>query len=67
MHIGIGEGVANGDLAFMLDTNVIAKNQINADVDSAMQSLEVAHSMIHELFFDITKPIAELMKPSEEI
>ena len=67
MYIGIGEGLANGELAYMMDTRVIAASHINADVDSAMQSLDVAHGIIHDLFFDVTKPIAELMNPVEEV
>ena len=64
MQLGIGEGLVNTELVFMLDTYVAASNkEIQPDVDQMMEPLNKAHRIIHELFFDITKPISNLMEP----
>ncbi|MFZ6873532.1 TIGR04255 family protein [Undibacterium sp. Di27W] len=65
MLISIGEGMSGGNPAFLMDTNVVTNIETNADVAEVMAVLNLSHNNIHNMFFEITKPIMALMEPSE--
>lgn len=67
MNVGVGEGMVNNEVTIIMDTTVGTTTEIAADKMSAMSALNAARSVIHEMFFDLTKPIAGLMQPVTEI
>ncbi|MES2046790.1 MAG: TIGR04255 family protein [Pseudomonadota bacterium] len=65
MQIGIGEGMSNNEPAFIMDTTVTTTSAVQPDIDVIMNTLNASHAIIHEMFFEITAPIMELMQPTE--
>ena len=63
MNIGIGEGMVNNELTIIMDTTVGTMVETAPDKASAMAALNAARAVIHEMFFDLTKPIERLMQP----
>lgn len=63
MNIGLGEGIANNTKAIIVDTTVGTLKPIAANLNSVMQAMNVAHTAIHNMFFEITKPLEKIMRP----
>ena len=66
MNIGLGEGMVNNELAIIMDTTVGTLSDTAPDKTSAMAALNAARAVIHQMFFDLTKPIEGLMQPKYE-
>ncbi len=66
MSVGIGEGVVNNEIAIVMDTTISTAGEIPADSESAMEKLHAARAVIHEMFFDLTGPIQNLMQPVDK-
>lgn len=66
MKIAIGEGSAAYSSAVIMDTSVLTAMPIVPEVAAVTATLNIAHDIIHEMFFSITKPIAGLMNPIKE-
>lgn len=67
MQIGIGEGMSNSEPAFIMDTTVVTTSVIQSDIDVTMGILNSSRAIIHEMFFEVTSPIMELMQPTERV
>jgi len=63
MSVAIGEGIINNNQSIVMDTTVSTTTPIAANIDAVMQAMNVARTSIHDMFFEITGPIKELMKP----
>lgn len=63
MSVGIGEGMVNNEVTIIMDTTVGTTVETAPDKVSAMSVLNAARALIHEVFFDLTKPIEGLMQP----
>ncbi len=66
MNVGIGEGMVNNEVTIIMDTTVGTTVETAPDKASAMSALNAARAVIHEMFFDLTKPIEGLMQPRTE-
>lgn len=64
LNVGIGEGLVNNETSIIMDTTVSTTGETPADENSAMRKLNIARDSIHEMFFDLTKSIRDLMKPT---
>jgi uncharacterized protein (TIGR04255 family) len=67
MNLSIGEGMVNNELTIIMDTTVTTTVETPADKMLLMSVLNNAREIIHEMFFDMTKPIARLMRPQTEV
>ena len=63
MSVGIGEGIINNNQSIIMDTTVSTTTPISADINAVMQAMNVARNSIHDMFFELTSPIKELMQP----
>ncbi|MDD2468527.1 MAG: TIGR04255 family protein [Desulfobulbus sp.] len=66
MSINVGEGIADGKQAVVLDTTVAKTIPVQSVLVDVMATFNDARSIIHETFIEITKPIASIMEPIEE-
>lgn len=65
LSINIGEGRVAGKRAVVLDwMTQIA--EVDPDADIVLKRFGEAHQTMHDLFFEITKPIHDLMQPKED-
>lgn len=63
MQISIGEGMVHQQRTVILDSVVVNHSPIASEVDALMNTLNQAHSVLHDMFFEVTEPIMNLMKP----
>ena len=66
MTINVGEGIANGKKAVVMDTTVATGVPIECSSEKVMHTFNEARSIIHEAFIEITRPISSIMQPIEE-
>jgi uncharacterized protein (TIGR04255 family) len=66
MQLLLGEGLANGQPAFILDTSMVVTRTIEPSTDDIMQCLDRSHAVIHDVFLELTKPIAALMRGKKD-
>jgi uncharacterized protein (TIGR04255 family) len=66
MSVGVGEGVANGRPAIMLDTSVATTLPIPPIAEAIMEAFEFAHKVIDKSFLMLIEPIRELMPSKAE-
>ena len=66
MSINVGEGIANGRRAVVMDTTVATTVPVECSLEKVMQTFNEARLIIHETFIEITKPISSIMQPLEE-
>jgi uncharacterized protein (TIGR04255 family) len=65
MNINFGEGLVHNEGVIIMDTTISTTTEVPPDKDALMTALNSARTVIHEIFFDITKPIAKLMQPTD--
>lgn len=65
MNIAIGEGYVNGQSVLLMDTTILTNLQIPLEVNLIMEIFDKAHTIIHDTFIGITKPLESIMKPLE--
>ncbi len=64
MTVNFGDGRVRGEPAAIMDTVAAADDdEIAPEVGAIMSHLDRAHSVLHEAFFDLTRPIAHSLKP----
>jgi hypothetical protein len=61
MTFGIGEGMANGEAAILMDTNVASTLPTKPNVVAIMQVFDDAHDAIDNTFSKLIIPIEHLM------
>ena len=66
MNVGIGEGLVNNEVTIIMDTTVATTTETPPDTVAVMSALRFARAVIHEMFFDLTKPIEKLMQPKSK-
>lgn len=59
------EGKMNGTDALILNTAVSCDKRIACNLELIMKKLDQARSIIHNAFFDMTRTIHDVMRPSE--
>lgn len=65
MNIVVGEGVGPTGPAIVMDTTVITTTPTAGTLDAAMTALKSAHDVIHNMFFELIKPIEALVVGKE--
>jgi uncharacterized protein (TIGR04255 family) len=65
MNINIGEGLVHNEAVIIMDTTIATTTEVPSDRGALMTALNSARTIIHEMFFDITKPIEKLMQPTD--
>ncbi len=65
MSVSLGEGVANGKKAIMMDTSVATTLAVPADIDEVVNVFNIAHEAIARSFLQLTRPIAHLMSSTD--
>jgi uncharacterized protein (TIGR04255 family) len=64
VNINIGEGLVSNEAVIIMDTTIVTTTEVLPEKDAIMTALNSARTVIHEIFFDITKPIEGLMQPT---
>jgi uncharacterized protein (TIGR04255 family) len=59
----LGEGAINGEGKILLDMTVTDTRPTEPDSNLVMSKFTDARSFIHQIFIDLTKPIANLLEP----
>lgn len=62
LTVSVGDGKFNNRDGILLDTTA-ASVEAAPQLDAIMKILDSAYSVIHSLFFELTRPIQELMQP----
>jgi uncharacterized protein (TIGR04255 family) len=65
-RVSVGEGVAQGEPAVILDLTVGVGQPIRSDLDELAGALDSAHSVIHNMFVGSTTPLRSVMQPEGE-
>jgi len=67
MQIVIGEGEINNEVSVIMDTTVSTiSGEVSPDSQIVMETLNAAHTFIHNMFLRLTAPIQHLMNPVEK-
>ncbi len=66
LSLGVGEGIANGQTAIMMDTSVATTMQVEPSVAAVMKSFDDAHKAIDSTFRALIEPIKHLMPTKKE-
>lgn len=61
MHIAVGDGMAHGKKAVVMETTVATTIPTAANVQALMEALSGAHEIIHTMFFELVAPIRPLL------
>ena len=64
MTLGVQEGIVSNEPATIMDITIANGTEVPADADKLMGALNAARTIIHDVFFEVTKPIHALMKPT---
>jgi len=62
LRISTGEAVVNGVTTILLDMTFSTIEPIAAELAKVLESFDRAHSVLHDIFIGITKPIHHLMQ-----
>ena len=65
MNINVGDGMANGSPAVILDTTVSCNSGIEPTEHAGMSVLNSSCAVIHKMFFNMTQPLHPIMQPRE--
>jgi uncharacterized protein (TIGR04255 family) len=65
LNISIAEGVISNEPAFIMDTMASNTAEIGCSKEEIMAAFEQTHSLMHSIFFDLTKPLHKHMQPEE--
>lgn len=65
MNINLQEGSVNNIQALIMDTTVSRDGELAPAAREIMRVFNDAHRVIHKAFFEMTKPIHDLMQPQE--
>ncbi|MCL4524688.1 MAG: TIGR04255 family protein [Acidobacteria bacterium] len=63
LTVNAGDGVFNNKSGIVLDTMASSSTETAPKLDAIMKTFESAHTVIHKMFFDLTRPLYELMQP----
>lgn len=66
MTVKLSEGKVDGEQAAIMDTLVTINGDIAPNKESVMKALDSARGVIHETFFELTKPIENALEPEGE-
>lgn len=64
LEVQVAEGLINNNPAYIMDTTVKIDQGISPDKDVIMMHFNAAHDIIHNMFFEISKPLHKIMEPS---
>jgi len=62
LRISTGEAVVNGASTILLDMTFSTLEPIAPELGKILESFDRAHSVLHDIFIDITEPIHHLMR-----
>jgi uncharacterized protein (TIGR04255 family) len=65
-RVSVGEGLAQGQPAVMLDFTVGVSEPVASDLDSITKALDDAHTVIHNMFVGSTAALTDVMQPEAE-
>lgn len=66
LSLGVGEGMANGQTAIMMDTSVATTLPVEPSVAAVMKAFDDAHKAIDATFRALIEPIKHLMPKKKE-
>jgi uncharacterized protein (TIGR04255 family) len=67
LNFTVGEGKFNNLTGVLLDTSVATSSAIDPKTDNIVHVLNESYTVLHELFFNLTKPIEASMEPKGAI
>jgi len=62
LRINVGEALVNGETTILLDITFSAEAPVNPEKTAIMDAFDLAHSIIHRTFMQLTAPIHDLMQ-----
>lgn len=65
MNVNLGEGIINNEQAIIMDTTIATTVDVPANKRAIVDALTCARNVMHEMFVELTKPIASLMQPKD--
>lgn len=65
LTLNVGDGQFNNQPGILLDTMISATTETASDFMPIMNMYNSAYSIIHNVFFEMTRPIHDLMEPRE--
>lgn len=63
LRIQFAEGETQGEPALIMDMTLALNDVIEPDIDTLMAAFDHARKVTHQLFVELTAPIADLMQP----
>jgi uncharacterized protein (TIGR04255 family) len=63
MHVQVGEGLSNKLLSIIMDWTVAATSPVGPTEGEVMNTLDSAHTVIHDVFLQIIEPIRDTLRP----
>jgi len=66
LELNVGDGQFNSQPGILLDTMISTTNETAAESSAIMRLYNSAYSIVHSLFFEMTRPIHDLMEPHGE-
>lgn len=65
IRMTVGEAMVSGSTAILFDTTLSTNAPVNPEIPSIMSAFVSAHSIIHDIFMQLTAPIRHLMQPEQ--
>jgi uncharacterized protein (TIGR04255 family) len=63
LTISVGDGKFNNQAGVLLDNWVTSEGEIPPEIDAIMGAFTSAYSVLHNVFWELTKPVYHLMQP----
>ncbi|MFM0543988.1 TIGR04255 family protein [Paraburkholderia strydomiana] len=63
MNLNVGDATVNGQEAVLMDNMVSSRELVAPTVESVMTEFDAARAVIHDVFVQSTRPIADLLQP----
>ncbi len=64
MTVKAGEGLISGETVTILDTQVTSSPDIAPTIEAVMAAFDEAHTIIHDSFMELVKPIIDRLEPT---
>ncbi len=65
LTVGVGEGLASGIPALLFETGLASQKPVQADGVTVLALLRQQHDILHEMFFELIRPIFEQLGPRD--
>ena len=65
LTVNVGDGQFNNKAGVLLDNTVSSARETPPKIDAIMNMFGSAHSVLHDVFLELTKPVHDLMQPDK--